>query len=325
MNPSLEALKLKIKYNKDMKLCKRAWIFIGTFCNIKCRFCYYKNDLTKIIDFENIKFQIDMAKRLKMASVDISGGEPTIYPNYFEILEYSTKLFGSVSILSNGVKLSNEDFLKKSIDFGLNEVLFSLHGTEYVHNTVVNSKTFGKILKAIELCKKHNLIIRINHTLTTESINDIENYIKLINDIKPLQLNFIPENNWCDNNQFVERNKNIYKLNNYLDLIDNHIEVNIRYVPYCLINEKYHKNVKTLYGHIFDLRDWSIFYSYYRYNNFKDLPDEHLIDDKFIYYRSIERIIDKRINTYKRETKCYSCPYYLECDGFHKNSDEVGY
>ena len=122
--------------NYDTKLCNRAKLDTGTYCNYKCSFCYYKNSLDKIDDLEVIKGRIDYLRECGVEEVDLSGGESSIHPDWFDILDYCGGF--DVSTLSNGHRFSNISFMKKSQDHGLKEILFSLHGyDEESHDNLV--------------------------------------------------------------------------------------------------------------------------------------------------------------------------------------------
>jgi len=301
----------------DKPLCKRAWIFPGTLCNESCRFCYYKNDLTQVKSFEEVKFQIDKAKELGMTSIDLSGGEPSIHPDILKIIEYGTKIFGSVSTLTNGLRFSDKQFLKHCVDLGLNEILFSVHGIEEVHDLVVNKKgAFQKIIQAIYNAKELGLKVRMNHTLTNESVSSLDEYIELVNTIKPEQINFIPENNWHDHRGRVSRNRNIEILDQKISNIDPNIEINIRYIPFCLVTNKH--LVRSKYYHLFDLGDWNIYYTHCRDNNFANCQK---LDDQNMYEKSIDILTDIQKSIYIKKLECFHCKYFLFCDGFHKDSD----
>ena len=60
-------------------------------CNLRCNFCYAKkteyieND---IIDYDDLKKVIDFCDEARVKYIVFTGGEPTLYPQIFDILEY---------------------------------------------------------------------------------------------------------------------------------------------------------------------------------------------------------------------------------------------
>ena len=68
-------------------------------------------------------------------------------------------------MVTNGTKLCNEEFLQKSIQVGLKEILFSLHGWDAnSHNAKVGNKSFDKIIQAIEISTKMSNLIWLQYT-----------------------------------------------------------------------------------------------------------------------------------------------------------------
>ena len=167
----------KIEKNLNEPICERGKLDTGFFCNYDCSFCYYKKHLTEMTGFEVIKKRIDYLKECDIKQIDLSGGESTVHPKWFEILDYcKEKDFEKISCLTNGSILANYDFFKKSKEHGLEEVLFSLHGhNEEVHDKIVGRKgAFNKILKAIDNAKQLGIMIRINCTVCIENKDHLE-------------------------------------------------------------------------------------------------------------------------------------------------------
>ena len=60
-------------------------------CNLRCNFCYAKkteyieND---IIEYDDLKKVIDFCDEARVKYIVFTGGEPTLYPQIFDILEY---------------------------------------------------------------------------------------------------------------------------------------------------------------------------------------------------------------------------------------------
>jgi len=88
-------------------------------CNLRCRYCYAQSgeDLTKTTDFEVLKRIILEAKELGIKSVVvIGGGEPTIYPNFRELISYINSLGIIPVVFSNTILITPElaEFLYKN-------------------------------------------------------------------------------------------------------------------------------------------------------------------------------------------------------------------
>ena len=138
---------------------KRVKIDVGLKCNYNCIFCYYKNHLKEnFFSFNIIKEKIFNLYQIGFNDFDLSGGEPTLHPKFFDILSYIKSLNCKISCVSNGFKFADLNFCKKCKEFDLNEVLFSLHATRNTHNYITGNKySFDNCIKGIENCQSLNL------------------------------------------------------------------------------------------------------------------------------------------------------------------------
>lgn len=80
-------------------------------CNLRCRYCYAQSgeDLVKTADFNNLKHIILEAKELGIRSVVvIGGGEPTLHPNFRDLIAYIDFLGIIPVIFSNTILMTEE-------------------------------------------------------------------------------------------------------------------------------------------------------------------------------------------------------------------------
>lgn len=302
------------------KFNTRAKLDTGTHCNYACSFCYYLDKLDVVTDVEVIKARAKRLFDFGMTEIDLSGGESSIHKNWFEILDYCRELgFKNISALTNGFKFADMEFLKKSQKHGLSELLFSLHGWDSEsHASIVKRKgSFERMLQAIKNCQEIGIKVRINCTVNGFNAPHLQTYAKLINEIKPFQLNFLPLNYWEDAQKIQAESYEVLSkhIKEAIDVLNPDIEINVRYIPYCFM-QGYEKYVVGIYQHIFDRGDWNIIgYEVDR------LPEKKAtIEDYFAEAKK------KRIFSYTKELKCFNCKYFNICDGIEhklKTSQEV--
>ena len=311
INKYSSVLLLKDKQNKRGN---RGKLDTGTFCNYDCEFCYYQGMLDIKTNFDEIKKRIDDLYRYGITEVDLSGGESSIHKNWFEILDYCNTRFSNISTLTNGWAFSSEAFLKKSIQHGLKEILFSVHGyDEQSHDEIVRRKgAWKRLMKAISLAKKHNLVIRINCTVYQNNSDGLKQYHHVINQIKPLELNFLTLNYWTNNRHaqpinYKDVTDNIKKC---IDLVkDNVKHINVRYTPYCYM-KGYEKYVCNQFQHIYDIYDWNLeMYGHHHVDTTTKYTEDEKIDMAFQVARK------RREEDYKKNKECLKCKHYYICDG----------
>jgi radical SAM protein with 4Fe4S-binding SPASM domain len=296
---------------------KRARLNTGFLCNYNCEFCYYKDRLTERDSLETIKARVDDIYNYGIREIDLSGGESSVEPNWFPILDYCREKGFYISTLSHGGKFCKMDFLQKSYDHGLREVLFSLHGSNAeLHDKITDrKKSFERILQAIDNCQKLGMCVRINCTvydlnhelLATE-------YSDLIQRIKPFQVNFIALNYDTDNADFraIDYQSISKSIKKCIDNLTPHVKyINVRYIPFCYM-QGYERHVVNYYQHVYDIYDWNLAI----YNHNIDTSKEYTELEKLRH--SHEAAKHFRMNAYYKDDGCKKCKYNFICDGVEK-------
>jgi len=293
----------------------RAKLDTGTLCNYKCTFCYYKDKLDICDSFDVIKERIDYLVKCKIKEVDLSGGESSYHPDWFKILNYCTLNNLYISTISNGSMFNDYEFLKKSKEHGLKEIMFSLHGSNSkVHDKIVQSENaFNSLIESINNAKKLNITIRINYVVTLNSLKFTNEYIELINKIQPLEINFLTLNYFGIANQSLSYEKSTVHIKEIIDNIRVKY-INVRYTPYCYMIG-YEKYVCNTFQHIYDLFDWNM--AVYDY---KIEPTEFMKNTINLLYNTAKK---DRLNMYFKPKECIDCKFLYLCDGFENKCKDI--
>jgi MoaA/NifB/PqqE/SkfB family radical SAM enzyme len=122
---------------------KRNWVRLTFDCNDRCVFCLdaHTHDGTNR-DREEIKQQILDGRRKGADRLILSGGEPTIHPNYVDFIKLGRMAgYRKIQTVTNGRLFAYREFLTKCIDAGLGEITFSIHGVNArIHDALVGTK-----------------------------------------------------------------------------------------------------------------------------------------------------------------------------------------
>lgn len=140
-------------------------------CNLKCLHCHSKSGEAHTHMDKNLLFNIlEQLRENKVFGVNISGGEPLLYPDFFEVLEYMNKIGIRITISTNAV-LINENIVKKMIQNNVRGVQISLDGSnKELHDKIRNIKgCFDKTLRGIELFSKNNIPVMIVSVISKQS------------------------------------------------------------------------------------------------------------------------------------------------------------
>ena len=120
---------------------KRNWVRLSYDCNNHCTFCLDSNahDGTMRANMD-IKVQIIEGKKRGAERLILSGGEPTMHPNFLDFVKLGKRAgYRKVQTVTNGRMFKYPEFLDTAAKNGLDEITFSLHG----HNAKIHDALVG--------------------------------------------------------------------------------------------------------------------------------------------------------------------------------------
>ena len=251
---------------------RRGVIWLGQTCNQRCKFCYFADAIASKEHPEHAFASLDKAKEIckilrskyNNNSVNIQGGEPTIYPYIYELVSYCKTIGLKPTLITNALVLDDIEKCKKFKEAGIFDFLISVHNIGEKHDEVVGVPNAHKRqLKAMSNLLEYNIPFRINTVLTNEVLTNLRAIAEIAVEHKARACNFIAFN--MSPEQVGKRNKKnvplcqeikqaLPKIIDYLDDIG--IEVNIRYLPFCLFEKRHRKFVQNTKQTIYDIHEW---------------------------------------------------------------------
>ncbi len=273
--PEPRALGDKIKgdgIKPIVRLSTRRFVMqMGFACNARCSFCYYldsiKTGTTKDFSTEEIKERFREAKSLGIDQVDISGGEPTIRPDLPEIIRYARDLgFVKICVITNGIRLADENYANMLVDAGLNDILFSTHGTtKEEHESLVNIPgSFDRIWKAIEnIHKRKEVELRFNMTITNLNYQHTDAFFEKVKAYHPAEVNLLVFNPSQEATETQEEKVRFVTYNDIGEAIGKSITnykdqlpiINVRWIPYCML-KGHEEHVRTMWQKMYEDKEW---------------------------------------------------------------------
>ena len=163
------------------------WIELTEACNLRCIHCYdgdeHKDDVEHRLTIEEWKDILEQLKDLNCKKIQFIGGEPTVYPHFFDILKYAVYIGHKVEIYSNLVLFTEElvSFIKKNNI----TVHFSIYGSNSrIHDSITNiSGSFDKTIYWAKRLQQNNIKIIPAITIMNKNQDDYENIIRLLKSI----------------------------------------------------------------------------------------------------------------------------------------------
>jgi len=151
-----------------------------SYCNLGCSYCLYRTrkhsksplsipEIYKLID----KFQADCIDRLVL-----TGGEPTLHPNFIDIAKYAMLKIPRVSVCTNGVILSEsleEEIV--NLDFSSYTVSVDSHVGEINDKIRGCQGSFNQVVDFLEKLQRRNKNISIHITLHLDNIDSVNSTI----------------------------------------------------------------------------------------------------------------------------------------------------
>ena len=142
-------------------------------CNLKCIHCYVVRNERKELtprQFFNILKQL---KDLGTLYLTISGGEPLVREDFFEITEYAKKLNFALRIFTNATLINSKiaDKIKKLKPLA---VEVSLYGLEKTQDGITQVKgSFKRSVNGIKLLRRRGINVLAKSTLLNKNISEI--------------------------------------------------------------------------------------------------------------------------------------------------------
>lgn len=165
----------------DSKLSAPLWVGwkITPRCNIPCKHCWAHLYGIEQETYKMLKV-IDKLKDAGVIHITLTGGEPFIRKDFFEILEYIKARNIHIEIFSNGWFLNErlceklksildeEDYLQVSLDGASKET----------HDMQRMKGSFNRVIRAMKNLHKYKIKFRVNFTATHYNVEEIkEGYI----------------------------------------------------------------------------------------------------------------------------------------------------
>ena len=90
-----------------------AWLNVNQACNMRCKWCYAENshyDTDKQMSTGLAKELVDISLDFGVKEFVLIGGEPTLWSGFFEILKYIKENGAKISVITNGMRFSEDKF-----------------------------------------------------------------------------------------------------------------------------------------------------------------------------------------------------------------------
>lgn len=173
----------------------------GTFeltplCNMNCKMCYIrmtKEQMEKEGRMRTVEEWLDIAAKAKemgMLFLLLTGGEPFLYPGFWELYSKLKQMGIMVSINSNATMLDDEiiEKLIKNPPYRMNVTIYG--GCDRTYKELCNHETgYTRATNAVRKLRKAGVNIKLNGSITPYNCGDVDDCLNFARDINsPVQL-----------------------------------------------------------------------------------------------------------------------------------------
>lgn len=176
----LKAFDLSLELNKVMPPKFIVWDCTRR-CNLNCEHCGAKKETYgKELSTAQVKQSIKKLRNYGIKHFVVTGGEPLLRNDLFEIFSYAKKLGLKTGLSTNGILIDDKNAKKIAAFF--DSIQISLDGTREIHNKIRgNSQAFQKTIKAIKILTEYpKNQITISSVITKSNIDNLEQMSRVI-------------------------------------------------------------------------------------------------------------------------------------------------
>ena len=154
-------------------------------CNLTCRHCYATSadkDFPGELTTGQVLGVMEDLREFGVPVLILSGGEPLLRQDIFEVSRYAKALGFYVGLSSNGTLISEAN-LGDIVSVGYDYVGVSLDGMRETHDRFRRREgAFNEALRGIRLCRDAGLKVGLRFTLTKDNATDLPALLKLMDD-----------------------------------------------------------------------------------------------------------------------------------------------
>ena len=154
-------------------------------CNLTCKHCYsisadthFKGELST----EEVFTVMDDLKAFGVPVLILSGGEPLLRDDIFEISHRAKDMGFYVGLSTNGT-LITEDNIRQIAEVNYNYVGISIDGVEATHDVFRRKEgAYQESMKGIRLCKDNDIKVGLRFTLTQDNAEELPALLQIMED-----------------------------------------------------------------------------------------------------------------------------------------------
>jgi len=154
-------------------------------CNNKCIFCSSSNSISEhnsiCLKLEEVCALLLKKRKLGFQSINLTGGEPTFYPDFIPLVKFIKKLGYRIYVGTNGGNFVNKDFCSVLAPL-IDEVCFSCHGlSQKDYTKITNSRySFLRLKKALGNLSPYPIKLSVNVVVIKHNFLNLQRILSFL-------------------------------------------------------------------------------------------------------------------------------------------------
>jgi radical SAM protein with 4Fe4S-binding SPASM domain len=215
---SNEATEIEIdkRGSLDYFLPSHVVVELTNYCNLKCKHCYRSKEHAGFIETNSLLKLLESLSNETLLSVELTGGEPTLHPDFTKIVVFAANLFPMVGVLTNGTNLP-PDLIKSTYGFK-DRIIFSVSLDSYdpsYHDAFRGVYgSWKKTTQNIKSLVESGFTVRVAMSVTPDNIDHMDKTAEwcVNNGVKIFSYSpVLPFGNAKENN-YIWSNEDMWKL-----------------------------------------------------------------------------------------------------------------
>ncbi len=154
-------------------------------CNLTCKHCYSisaDKHFPGELDTHQVFEVMDDLKGFHVPVLILSGGEPLMRPDIYDISKRAKDMGFYVGLSTNGTLIDNSN-IEKIAEVGYDYVGISIDGIRSTHDRFRRRDgAFDESMQGLKLCKDNGIKVGLRFTLTQDNANELEEVLGLMDE-----------------------------------------------------------------------------------------------------------------------------------------------
>ncbi len=152
-------------------------------CNLTCKHCYSisaDKDFPGELSTEEVFNTMDDLKSFQVPVLILSGGEPLMRPDIFDISKRAKEMGFYLGLSTNGTMV-NESNINAIADIGYDYVGISIDGVRETHDKFRRKQgAFDESMQGIRLCHQAGIKVGMRFTLTADNAHELSDLLNIM-------------------------------------------------------------------------------------------------------------------------------------------------